>query len=120
MEKARRIDARPAHLDGQVRTTRPAAIGPEEGVGQLLRHGAFVSSVRYTLVTVEQQPASDSGGRPSYTGVLRFEATASAIAEQLRCPDHVFELEIVGGQRLSCRPVEPLGSGGLRWIVRLT
>lgn len=118
MEKARRFGDRRSHLDGQVRVTRSATVGPEEGVGQFFRHGAFVCSVRYTLVTVEQQ-SGDSSARASYTGVLRFDATASAIAEQLRCRDHLFELEIVGGHRLSCRPVEPLGTGELRWIVRL-
>lgn len=120
MERARRFDDRQPHLDGQVRATRSATIGPEEGVGQFFRHGAFVCSVRYTLVTVEQQSATDSNARASYTGVLRFDATAAAIVEQLRCRDHLFELEIVGGHRMACRAVEPLGSGGLRWIVHLT
>jgi hypothetical protein len=96
-------------------------VGAEEGVGLLFRNGAFLTSVRYTLVAFENERDGSSAERTVvYTAVLHFESAASECSRLLDGGGHLLALETAQGLRMACRPVEALGASRLRWIVRLT
>jgi len=98
-------------------------VGAEEGVGLFFRNGAFLTSVRYTLVAFENQRENGSSSSTEktviYTAVLHFDAAATEFSHLLDVGGQLFALETPQGVRMSCRPVEALGPNRLRWIVRL-
>jgi hypothetical protein len=101
-------------------SSSPGTIEQEEGSGSLFSNGAFVAPVHYTLVAVEHQPHTSMTTTAVYTGVLRFAPDAVPISNLLGAAGQLFTLETAGGDRLACRPIEPLGSSSVRWLVRLT
>jgi len=97
-----------------------ATIEQEQASGSLFRNGVFLAVVHYTLVTVESQPRTSEEPTAIYTGVLRFAPEALPISNLLTAAGQLFTLETAEGHHFACRPIAPLGSDHLRWMVRLT